>query len=232
MQMPYIYMSFANKDLPEVQKLIEKLKAMGFRVMYDNGIQAGSEWAEQPEKIKDCSCFLAILSENSVASQAVRSEIGFALSQGKKIVTVCLDDITLSPSMSFKLSIPNMISGKGDTDRIVEEICKIDAVKACREEKKEDLFQTGKIPTVSKAPELPQEKAGVRCSVCGQLLAEDARFCFCCGNARGASAPTSSSASASATPPPVLGSCVAPPPSASYAASASPNMEKKMPSPE
>ena len=34
MQMPYIYISFANKDLPEVQKLIEKLKAVsGFTTL-------------------------------------------------------------------------------------------------------------------------------------------------------------------------------------------------------
>ena len=210
MQMPYIYVSCANKDLPEVQKLIEKLKAKGFRVICDNESQAGTEWLERIAKqIKDSSCFLLFLTEQSVKSQSVCSELDFAVSQGKKIVTVCMDEVSLPPFMAFKIHDGTVIFGKGNADQILAALCKIDAVMDCR--KGEDLsFYKAELTKASGCPELPQEKAGSRCSVCGQLLSEDARFCYCCGSARGAS-----------------GAAVAPPPATNSSYSAVPNMGKK-----
>lgn len=207
MQENYIYVSFAEKDLLKAQKLIEKLQAMGIRVLFDQGEWAGSEWAAQSVKnLKGCNCLLLLLTENSADSQSIRRELDFAISQGKQIITVRSEDVALPAETSIFISFGTVVSDSGDADRIAEELCKIDAVKECFGEKKGAFFQTGELPPVSAAPELPSEKPDSRCPVCGQTMEPDARFCHCCGSARGASATFSA-------PPPPVGRACPPPPS-------------------
>ena len=114
MQENYIYVSFAEKDLLKAQKLIEKLQTMGIRVLFDQGELAGSEWAVQTVKnLKGCNCLLLLLTENSADSQSVRRELDFAISQGKKIITVRSEDVISAPFIFF-IAPPKVltISGK------------------------------------------------------------------------------------------------------------------------
>ena len=132
MQESYIYVSFAEKDLLKAQKLIEKMQTMGIRVLFDQGELAGSEWAAQTVKnLKGCNCLLLLLTENSADSQSIRRELDFAISQGKKIITVRSEDVTLPAETSLFISFGTVVSDSGDADRIAEELCKIDAVKEC-----------------------------------------------------------------------------------------------------
>ncbi len=187
MQEPYIYVSYAHRDNEKVQKLIEKLKAMGFRVLYDNGPEAGSDWVESiSQKILNSNCLVVFLTENTVQSSSVMQEISFAVSQGKKVVSVCLEDLALSPSVNFQLA-GDMIRSDGDAHRLAEKLCALTEVNACRGERKEDFFQTAEIPTVgaceiSASPE-PQ---GWFCQTCGQMQDSTTRFCRCCGSPKGA----------------------------------------------
>lgn len=43
-QEPYIFISYAHKDEKWVLPLIDGLRQRGFRVWYDIGIEAGTEW--------------------------------------------------------------------------------------------------------------------------------------------------------------------------------------------
>lgn len=217
MQERYIYVSFANADLPEVRKLIEKLEAMGVRVSYPNGNASGSDGAgEIANKVKGSSCLVVYLTENSANSAWVQREIDFAVCQGIEIVTVCPKELSLPPETSFSLYNGRMIRGNENADQLAEELCRIAAVKACREETKEDLFHTAEIPLASGCPEPPQENPEELCQTCGQKLSKGARFCHFCGSARGAapafSAPPPVSRSASVPPPPVMSrTCAASP---------------------
>ena len=42
----YVFVSYAHKDSDTVLPYIEAMKQNGFRVWYDRGIEAGTEWAE------------------------------------------------------------------------------------------------------------------------------------------------------------------------------------------
>ncbi len=43
---PYIFVSYAHKNDAAVLEIIGALQSRGFRVWYDEGIEAGSEWPE------------------------------------------------------------------------------------------------------------------------------------------------------------------------------------------
>ena len=43
---PYIFISYAHKDMAKVLPIIEGLAEKGFRIWYDAGIEAGTEWPE------------------------------------------------------------------------------------------------------------------------------------------------------------------------------------------
>ncbi len=204
----YIYVSFAAKDLPEVQKLIETLQALGFRVLFDQGTCAGADWEMRVKTdIENSNCLLVCLTKNSADSSLISQEVSYAISKGKEIVTVCLDEIDLPPAMRFQMSVGTMIRGGGDSEQLLEQLNGISSVKACRAEKSEeendDRFQTAEIPKVSGCPEPPTAESGTYCPKCGQKLAKEARFCFCCGNAIGASC-------AASVPPPPMGRVHAP----------------------
>ena len=43
---PYIFISYSHSDSDAALKIIKALSEAGFRVWYDNGIEAGTEWPE------------------------------------------------------------------------------------------------------------------------------------------------------------------------------------------
>ena len=44
--LPYLFVSYAHANDAAVLEIISTLQARGFRVWYDEGIEAGSEWPE------------------------------------------------------------------------------------------------------------------------------------------------------------------------------------------
>ena len=42
--LPYLFVSYAHKNDAAVLEIIRTLQARGFRVWYDEGIEAGSDW--------------------------------------------------------------------------------------------------------------------------------------------------------------------------------------------
>lgn len=101
---PYIFISYAHKDSQRVLPIIEGLQNRGFRVWYDAGIEAGTEWPEYiAEHLMHAECVIAFISENSLASPNCRQEIFFAMDERKSILVVYLDDIVVSPGIRMRL---------------------------------------------------------------------------------------------------------------------------------
>ena len=124
---PYIFVSYAHKDQAEVLPILEAMKARGFRIWYDSGIEAGTEWPEFiAEHLLGCDCFLAFLSPRSAASENCRNEINLAVSRKKKILIVYLEDTTLSPGLELQIGtkqsiyLANQVGMASFIDRICE----------------------------------------------------------------------------------------------------------------
>ncbi len=103
---PYAFVSYAHKDAPTVLPIIEALTARGFRIWYDAGIEAGTEWPDYiAEHLESAALVLAFLSPASVASVNCRQEINYAIDLTKPMLTVYLEQLELTGGMRMRLGL-------------------------------------------------------------------------------------------------------------------------------
>ena len=102
---PYIFISYSHKDKDVVYPIIKALADKGFRVWFDTGIEAGTEWPEYlAERIDKCHCFIAFISEKALNSHNCRREIHFAIELQKHFLSVYLEDVELTLGMKMQLN--------------------------------------------------------------------------------------------------------------------------------
>ena len=100
----YIFISYAHKDIKDVRSLIEQLQDNGFNVWYDEGIDPGTEWDENiASHIKDCSYFIAYMTNNYLESQNCRDEINYARDLDKERLLIYGEDVELPEGMKMRL---------------------------------------------------------------------------------------------------------------------------------
>lgn len=89
---PYIFISYSHRNSEEVLPVTLKLRSGGYRVWYDEGIAAGTDWPLSVQQhLASCGAVLFFLSEHSLTSDNCFSEIKTAGDTGKRIVCVPLD---------------------------------------------------------------------------------------------------------------------------------------------
>jgi hypothetical protein len=102
----YVFVSYAHKDAADVYPAIEALNARGFRLWYDEGIEAGADWANAiGQSLEKASVVLAFLSKNFVASENCHREIAFAEKHGIPVVSVSIGDVELPDDLAKKLTV-------------------------------------------------------------------------------------------------------------------------------
>jgi len=101
---PYTFVSYAHADKVMVFEAMRKLNQKGANIWYDEGIKPAGEWVEEiAHAIKASSLFLVFISPRSVDSRYVKSEVGYALSENKEILTVYVEETTLPAGLSLCL---------------------------------------------------------------------------------------------------------------------------------
>lgn len=114
---PFVFVSYAHADWQEVERIIASLKRRMCRVWYDDGLAPGEQWNDDlAEHIKACSCFIVLLSERSMASQYVRSEINYAISKGRKVIPVLLDRSEIPAGLEFSLGTTQFANAYDEDD--------------------------------------------------------------------------------------------------------------------
>ncbi len=104
---PYIFISYAHKDNDRLRPIITRLVADGYRVWFDEGIDPGTEWAENiANHIKNGFLFISFMSNNYIASDYCRRELSYAESERKNRLVVYLEDVRLSEGL--KMSLGNL----------------------------------------------------------------------------------------------------------------------------
>jgi hypothetical protein len=102
----YVFVCYAHADSEIVYPELSSLNDLGVRLWYDEGISAGRVWrSELAERISGASCLLAYISLASLASGHCQRELHYALDNGKKIVPVYLDDVSLTPDLELGLAL-------------------------------------------------------------------------------------------------------------------------------
>jgi hypothetical protein len=89
---PYIFVSYARKDLDTVLPILKYLQSNGCRIWYDMGIKGGENWSNiLADKITGCTQYLVFSSENSTSSKWTKREIHQADECDKPILTIRMD---------------------------------------------------------------------------------------------------------------------------------------------
>lgn len=102
--LPYIFVSYAHKNDAAVLEIISTLQSRGFRVWYDEGIEAGSEWPESiASHLERAQLVLAFLSPAYLRSDNCRKEMHYALTKRKPVINVYLEPTELSPGMEMQI---------------------------------------------------------------------------------------------------------------------------------
>lgn len=132
----FVFISYAHLDGGKVLPCIRSLRQNGIRLWYDEGIEAGSEWPEFiAEKVIGCTKFILFVSNAYLNSQNCKRELNFAISRKKEILTIYLEDVTLSPGMEMQLGTYQAIYSKrfSSADAFHQSLCREAFFDACRD---------------------------------------------------------------------------------------------------
>lgn len=152
----YIFVSYAHIDAPKVLPIIDVLNERGFRVWYDAGIEAGTEWPEYiEERLKKASVILVFMTPNAIESKNCRNEINFALDLDKEILVVYLEDTTLIKGMRLQLNSTQSLFRKNhpSNETFISELLSARILQNCRGEFHEKETFTQKIIAISNGSE-------------------------------------------------------------------------------
>ena len=104
-KLPFIFISYSHRDSAKVCPIIERLRAEGFNVWYDDGIEPGSEWDENiAEHITGCSYFIAFISGNYMNSHNCKDELNYSRDLDKERLLIYLEDVSLTSGMAMRMN--------------------------------------------------------------------------------------------------------------------------------
>lgn len=107
---PYVFVSYAHEDRKLVYPEIERLQTADLKVWYDEGISPGREWTDAlADAIDGCTDMIFFISPAAVASRHCRSEVQYALQQGKRVIPVYLRPTELPGGLQLSLGLDQAI---------------------------------------------------------------------------------------------------------------------------
>ena len=102
---PYVFVSYSHDNSSAVYPELVWLKASGFNIWYDEGIEAGTEWTEAlAAAITRAKLLVYFVTPDSAQSQNCRNEVNFAVEQEVAIIAVHLKKTDLPGGLSLTLS--------------------------------------------------------------------------------------------------------------------------------
>ncbi len=121
---PYLFISYAHLQSQEVLDTIRILHDRGYRLWYDEGIPAGSDWpANIARHMQDCQGVIYFLSRRAMESPDCYSEMRTATRLGKPILVVRLEDVPVKEEwqalLNGKPQIPLLEDGTQRAEAIL-----------------------------------------------------------------------------------------------------------------
>lgn len=140
--MGYAFISYSTKNqsaADAMRALFKKHDIDTWMAPYD--IPAGSEYAEVLyDALSGCSCLVLMLTDVSQNSQWVRKEVNIAITNGKTIIPVKLEDIELNSMMKFYLNDQQIVPVHVIDDNSAEIQSILKSVIGLIEKKKKPMF--------------------------------------------------------------------------------------------
>lgn len=102
---PYVFVSYAHKDMERVTVVINQMVQNGYNVWFDEGIDPGTEWDEMiAQHINNCSYFIAFISKNYIDSKNCKDELNYSRDLDKPQFLVYLEDVELPSGMAMRMN--------------------------------------------------------------------------------------------------------------------------------
>ncbi len=98
-----IFISYSKKDTEYVSSLVQALRKQGFDVWFDKNIITGNDWDDTiEEELKKADAVVLILSKSSVESEGVKDEMSYAMSLGKNLNPIKIEDCSVPMRLARK----------------------------------------------------------------------------------------------------------------------------------
>ncbi len=111
---PYLFVSYSHRQSDEVVDTIRLLHERRWRVWYDEGIPAGSDWPRNIEThMRRSAAVLFFLSQSALDSPNCFSEIKTALDQGKSVLVLPLERAKPAPAWEELLKRCRVLAAEG-----------------------------------------------------------------------------------------------------------------------
>ena len=102
---PYIFISYSHRDSDKVVEIMNRLRAEGFNVWYDGGIDPGTEWDENIAKhVQECGYFIAFVSNGYIGSKNCKDELNYSRDLDKEQLLIYLEDVSLPAGMAMRMN--------------------------------------------------------------------------------------------------------------------------------
>lgn len=112
MQQGYAFISYSTKNQAAADAIRELLKRKGIATwMAPGDIPAGSKYAQVINRaVKECSCFVLVLTEDAQSSVWVAKEVERAINYRRPIIPVQLEDVTLNDEFELYISSDQLVA--------------------------------------------------------------------------------------------------------------------------
>ena len=129
---PYVFISYAHKDIDTVKEIVDQLSSNGLCMWWDQNIEPGIPWDETiGNHLFGCKCLVAFVTKQFVKSSNCMDEI-YIGKMKNKLLLVCLDDVELPPKMYRYMRIQALRFHTGTTkEEICERLSKTELLKGC-----------------------------------------------------------------------------------------------------
>ncbi|MFZ0834093.1 MAG: adenylate/guanylate cyclase domain-containing protein [Mycobacterium sp.] len=106
MRKPFV--SYAHEDKPEVDDLVEQLRALGYEMWTDSPLPGGQAWWDRIiRRIAECDVFVVIVSRHLLSSVTCRRELQWAAALDKPVLSIAIEQLPkeLPPSLAARQMI-------------------------------------------------------------------------------------------------------------------------------
>lgn len=159
---PYIFISYAHKDAEVVLPILDGMQKNGFRIWFDQGIEAGTEWPEYiAGHLEAAERVIVFMSEAAAASKNCRREINYSIEIDKEPLVVYLEPVNLPAGLKLQLNtLQAMFKYHAETDEdFITELCKARMLQCCREAEEPAPTTAPQEVGANEAPEVPETPA-------------------------------------------------------------------------
>ena len=135
-ELPYIFVSYAHKNMDKVLPIIHLLQRNGYRVWYDEGIDPGTEWADNiAEHLENAALLFACLSQAYMESTNCRDELLYARSIGMDILMMYLEKVQMEKGIAMRCSDCTAFykDQLRDDHELLQAVNSVREVRKCRE---------------------------------------------------------------------------------------------------